>query len=329
MSPRTDASSEPLLERLADGAVHSGQALAAELGVSRAAIGKRVARLRARGWPVEARRGAGYRLAAASQPLDHAAIVSAPGFRAADPRNLVLLDTVDSTSLYLDRRPAPAPGATHLCIAEHQQAGRGRQGRSWQAAPGQSITFSALRTVERSPAELGALGLAVGVALCESLHALGFGGVGLKWPNDLLHDGRKLGGILIELRGETAGATRVTIGVGINYGDPGGVPGTAATGLRAIGTAMDQADRSRIAGELMGAVTAALEEFVTCGFAPFRTRWDAFDLLAGRAVRVWSAQGTVNGRACGIADNGGLLFEDSEGRSHCLHGGDVTIRAQR
>ncbi len=316
-----------LLARLADGAVHSGQTLAAEFGVSRAAIGKQIARLRAQGWPVEARRGAGYHLPAGWQPLDRAAIESAPGYAAADPESLTVLEVVDSTSLYLDRGAAPAPGRSRLCIAEHQQAGRGRQGRSWYSAPGASITFSAVRIFDRSPAELGALGLAVGVALCECLAARGFAGIGLKWPNDLLHDGRKLGGILIELRGEAAGATRVTVGVGINYGDPVTDTGTASTGLRSIagGTVPG---RSRLAGTLMGAVTVGLDDFAKHGFGAFRARWDTYDLLAGRAVRVWTGQGTTDGTAHGIADDGALLYEDADGRRHSLHSAEVTIRAR-
>jgi|AntDeeMinimDraft_5_1070356.scaffolds.fasta_scaffold02064_4 BirA family biotin operon repressor/biotin-[acetyl-CoA-carboxylase] ligase len=323
MSP--DAPS--LLERLADGAVHSGQTLAAEFGVSRAAIGKRIARLRARGWPVEACRGAGYYLQSGSQPLDRAAIEGAPGYAIAAPETLELLEVVDSTSRHLDRGPAPARGRTRLCIAEHQQAGRGRQGRTWHSGAGVSITFSAVRTFDRSPVELGALGLAVGVALCECLASLGIGGIGLKWPNDLLHQGRKLGGILIELRGEAAGATRVTVGVGINYADPGTDTGTVTADLRSI-AGEGIPDRSRVAGTLMGAVTAALDDFAASGFGAFRKRWGTFDLLAGRAVRVWTGQGTADGMACGIADNGALLFEDRDGRRHSLHSADVTIRAR-
>ena len=316
-----------LLARLADGAVHSGETLAAEFGVSRAAIGKQIARLRAQGWPVEARRGAGYHLPPGWQPLERAAIEAAPGYAAAAPESLALLDAVDSTSLYLDRGPAPPSGRTRLCIAEHQQAGRGRQGRSWYSAPGASITFSAVRTFDRSPAELGALGLAVGVALCECLASLGLAGIGLKWPNDLLHGGRKLGGILVELRGEAAGATRVTVGVGINYGDPGIDTGTASAGLWSIGGGAVPG-RSRLAGTLMGAVTSALDEFALRGFGAFRARWDTFDLLAGRAVRVWTGEGAVDGTARGIADNGALLFEDDRGRRQSLHSAEVTIRAR-
>jgi len=320
-------SAPSLLARLADGAVHSGQTLAAEFGVSRAAIGKQIARLRAQGWPVEARRGLGYHLPEGWRPLERAAIELAPGYAAAGPESLVMLDRVDSTSRYLDRGPAPAPGGTRLCIAEHQQAGRGRQGRRWHSAPGASITFSAVRTFDRSPAELGALGLAIGVALCECLTAQGMAGIGLKWPNDLLHDGRKLGGVLIELRGEAAGATRVTAGVGINHGDPATQTGTASTGLASI--AGDTVpDRSRIAGTLMGAVITALDEFASDGFAAFRARWDRFDLLAGRAVRVWTSEGTRDGTACGIADNGALLFADDDGGRHALHSAEVTIRAR-
>ena len=323
MSP--DAPS--LLARLADGAVHSGQALAAEFGVSRAAIGKRVARLRARGWPIEARPGAGYHLPSGSWPLDRGAIESAPGYATAGAESLELLEVVDSTSRHLDRGPAPGLGRTRLCIAEHQQAGRGRQGRTWYSGAGVSITFSAAHTFDRSPVELGALGLAVGVALCDGLGSMGFAGIGLKWPNDLLHEGCKLGGILIELRGEAAGTTRVTVGVGINYADPGTDTGTATADLRSI-AGTDVPGRSRVAGILMGAVTAALDDFALRGFGAFRERWDTFDLLAGRAVRVWTGQGTADGMACGIADNGALVFEDGDARRHSLHSADVTIRAR-
>ena len=322
-----------LLAELADGGLHSGTELAHRLGVSRAAIAKHVARLRGQGWSVAARRGGGYCLPAPERPLRREILETALTPCAARLDSLAILAEVDSTSAWLERRAAPPAGRTALCIAEAQTAGRGRRGRSWHSSAGRSITFSAARSFQRAPAELGALGLAVGVALAELLHDRGADTVGLKWPNDIVSGEAKLGGILIEVRGEAAGAARATVGVGLNHGraSPGARGEDPATAPPLDDVALaDLLDplppRDRLAGEAMAAVIEALDRFEREGMAPLHSRWNRLDRLAGRPVSVWTGADRVDGHARGIAADGALLFDDASGARRRLYSGDVSLR---
>ncbi len=173
----------------------------------------------------------GYRLPRAVDLLDKKAISAelTPATRQRIEPFEVLL-TVDSTNRYVAEHAANTPGMTHLCVAEVQNAGRGRRGRSWVAPFGSGICMSMGWQFLEAPPTFSALSLAVGVAAVNALRRLGIEGVGLKWPNDLIWQQRKLGGILIEMRGESAGPAQVVIGIGINVHMP------AAVRLHAGGT---------------------------------------------------------------------------------------------
>ena len=195
-----------LFAKLADGQFHSGEALAADLGVSRSAIWKAATALRDLGATVHAVRNRGYRLPRTAEPLD-AAQITASLSDTARP-HVARVDTawtLGSTNTVLMERPHPRVGTGEALLAEYQTAGRGRRGRTWVAPPGGSICLSFSWVFGEVPRDLGALGLVIGVCAKEALTQLGVVGVGLKWPNDLLIDDRKLGGILIDLRAESSG----------------------------------------------------------------------------------------------------------------------------
>jgi len=320
-----------LLACLADGACHSGPALAGRLGVSRAAIGKQVARLRGEGWGIRVQPGRGYRLPGQQCPLQRAALETALAPQRAALDSLALYQQLDSTSAQLDRQQVPADGRAALCIAEAQSSGRGRQGRAWHSAPGCSVTFSAARVFARAPAELGALGLAIGVGLAELLHAYGADHVRLKWPNDLVCGGAKLGGLLIEVRGEAAGRARATVGVGLNYAPLDGATRAEATsGERVALTELlaEPPTRQALAGAAMATVVRDMARFNAAGLAPFRARWAALDMLRDRPVRVFDAAQVVHGRARGIATDGALRLESPTGEWRNVYSGEVSIRPQ-
>jgi len=214
-----------VLQLLSDGAFHSGEKLAKRLRVSRGGVWKIVSALRELGIEIQSVPRQGYRLPRAIDLYDKTAIHGAASAtaRAALTRTDVLL-TVDSTNRFLvDLTDPLAAGSAQLCVAELQNAGRGRRGRSWVAPFGSGICMSVGWQFEEAPPTFSALSLAVGVAVVNALRALGAADVGLKWPNDLLWKGRKLGGILIEMRGESAGPARVIIGIGINMRMPAAV----------------------------------------------------------------------------------------------------------
>ncbi|WIM05151.1 MAG: biotin--[acetyl-CoA-carboxylase] ligase [Candidatus Nitricoxidivorans perseverans] len=227
-----------------------------------------------------------------------------------DHAAIEVLDECDSTNArLLDRAKAGAPSGT-VIVAGCQTAGRGRRGRLWFSAPGDSLTFSLLWRLSGSPAGLP---LAVGVALSET-----FGGALLKWPNDLLLDGRKLGGVLVELSGNAA-----VIGIGINLRLPDGLPDDIRATAAALG---GDASRDDLLTRLLVALYAALAEFGEGGFARLRARWLARCAHLGAMVRILSDAGPpLDGRCVGVDDDGALLLETADGVRRILSG-DVSLR---
>ncbi|WP_221179859.1 biotin--[acetyl-CoA-carboxylase] ligase [Salinisphaera orenii] len=306
---------------LADGGWHRGPALAEALGVSRAAVSARVADLRARGLDVFSVAGRGYRLAAPLELLDSAAI------RAALPADVgVLVDTIDvrerldSTNAELARTPVTGTAAL---LAEYQSAGRGRGARGWVSPFGANLYLSVSAPLGAPRAPIGALSLAVGVALADALTAFGARDIGLKWPNDLWAGGRKLGGILIEHRGEIGGGARVIVGIGLNL--------TMQTvdidqPWTRLADHMDRlGSRNAVAGVVLGGVLRALDGFQSQGFEPFQARWPVFDVARDAPVRVIEGDGEQVGIARGIGPDGALQVEIG-GRTRPVYSGDVSLR---
>lgn len=322
---------EALLALIADGALHSGAELAAELGVSRAAVWKLVGELRAHGVDVLSEPRRGYRLQTPAELLDGIRIAGVAAGRGPFPATVEVLFEVDSTNTRLYDEAPPYAGRARFLFAEIQHAGRGRRGRSWIAPFASGLTFSVAWTFAETPPGLPALGLAIGVAVAEALRELGAEGAGLKWPNDIVWRQRKLGGLLLQLRTEAGGPATVVIGLGLNLALP---PGTREE--LALAGAFPVADlrevmadrmpgRNELAGMLAAAIVASLEEFERDGFAPFAPRWSALDELAGEPVRVIQGESTVDGVARGADAQGALLVEVA-GRLERFHSGDVSLR---
>ena len=310
---------------LADGRCHSGEDLGRRLGVTRAAVAKAVARLAAGGLAVERRRGRGYRLPRPLELLDEAALRRAAGGLTLP---LWLLVETDSTNDALWQRLGPDTPSGAACLAEVQRAGRGRRGRRWLATPYRNITLSVAWRFPAGAAEVSGLSLAAGVAVAEALADLDVRGVGLKWPNDVYIDDRKLGGLLVELRGEAGGPCWVVLGLGLNLSlDP-----PAAAGIDRPWTSLADArgtavDRNRLAGRLWCRLVAACRRFEGEGLAPFRDRWARLHLLAGRRVAVQAHGRVLEGVVEGADANGALLLRDGRGRVHRLLSGEVSIGA--
>lgn len=327
-----------LLGLLCDGSLHSGAQLAAALGVSRAAVWKLVGELRAAGVAIDSLSRRGYRLSAPVELLDAArmrAHACEQGRRLPDELEVHFL--IDSTNDHLYAAPPPAPGAARVAFAELQSAGRGRRGRRWIAPFGSGLTFSISWTFAETPADLPALGLALGVAIAKVLSGLGAQRLSLKWPNDLLHDGRKLGGLLTQLRQESGGAATVVAGLGLNLA----LPDAARNAIEAVNSsdhpALAVADlagatpqglpsRNLIASRLVLGLEDALREFATVGFTGFAQEWAALDALRGAPVRVHQGSERFEGTARGTDRDGALLVE-SAGRVLRVFSGDVSVRS--
>jgi BirA family biotin operon repressor/biotin-[acetyl-CoA-carboxylase] ligase len=229
-----------------------------------------------------------------------------------------------STNADLLARAAQLPRNTVL-IAERQSAGRGRAGRSWLSGDA-SLTFSLAWKFNRPLHALAGLPLAVGVALAETLDRLGVK-VQLKWPNDLLKDGAKLAGVLIETQGAPGGAVWAVIGIGVNLLLPDELearidrPAASAPWLAAM-------ERDALMGELLSGLAGVLAQFEQGGFAAFSARWNRLHAYQGSAVAILDRGVTIEeGIAAGVDDSGALLLDRANGRI-AVHAGDVSLRAQ-
>lgn len=314
-----------LLAKLGAGAL-SGDALARELGLTRAAVWKRIQGLRAAGVLIEGRAGDGYRLAQPLELLDRAKIrAGLPAAVLALLSDLEIGWTVSSTNTELLQCSAPERG-TAVLLAERQTGGRGRRGRHWASPLAAHIYLSLSHGFGGGLSRMGGLSLAVGVAVVEALHALGFTGAGLKWPNDVVVDGHKLGGLLVEGGGEFAGPARAVIGLGLNVRMPAANAadiGQPWTDLDTLAKA--EVSRNAVVVALLAALLPALQQFEQQGLAPFLPRYAAMDVLRGRAVRVEEAGVLHDGVACGLAEDGALRVSIA-GQETCFHAGEVSVR---
>ncbi len=309
----------------ADRAV-SGSDLAARLGVTRAAVWKQVRGLRACGAQVDAVPGQGYRLAWPFEALDAHAIRAKldPALRRR-LRNIDVNWRIDSTNAQLLRDAAAGAPALSVCLAEMQSAGRGRRGRSWASPLGANVYFSLLQRCAGAMGTLSGLSLVAGVALAQALEDSGAAGIGLKWPNDVVVDGRKLAGILVEAGGEFLGPCFAVVGIGINLRLPDGVDtGQPATDLAHICTEMPS--RNFVVARVAARLVDALDRFETGGFGAFAQAYAARDALAGRLVRVHAAQGVRDGIADGVDARGALRVR--HGATLAVYdSADVSVRA--
>ncbi|MCL4792639.1 MAG: biotin--[acetyl-CoA-carboxylase] ligase, partial [Gammaproteobacteria bacterium] len=228
---------------------------------------------------------------------------------------------------------APAPGGMLACAAEYQSGGRGRRGRRWFSPLGHGLCLSVSWCYEVAPRDLAALGLVVGIAVAEAVSQLvPDEAVQLKWPNDLVADGGKLGGILVDVAGEAGGPLRIVIGIGLNVcASPQLAAEVDADGGNLRPVALDallkgrNVSRNQLAGYLLNALYRNLTEFADSGFATFAPRWRRRDCLLGETISISSGSQILSGVASGITDDGALLIA-VDGRRTAVFSGDVSLR---
>lgn len=309
----------------------SGDALARAGGYTRAAVWKRIESLRSAGLTIDALPGRGYRLATPLDVLDADAIAALlpDGARHA----LAALEvrwSIDSTNTAL-LREAPLGGGARALLAERQTAGRGRRGRAWQSPLAANLYLSLARTFEGGLARLGGLSLVAGIAVAEALQAFGLSQVGLKWPNDVVvehGDGLlKLGGLLVEGGGESAGPVRAVIGIGLNMR----MPASAAAAIDQPWTDLcalmpDPPSRNTLAAAVLEQLLPALETFDEAGLAPFLPRYAALDRLHDRDVLLRLPGGDERAHAVGLASDGALQLRMPDGSLRAVHAGEVSLR---
>jgi BirA family biotin operon repressor/biotin-[acetyl-CoA-carboxylase] ligase len=323
----TDRQAAALIRQLADGRFQSGEALAQLLGVSRTAVWKRIRQVADdTGLTIHAVRGKGYRLAEPLELLDADRISRGIREASAHDPGVEVHSSLASTNTHLGERLDQLDGST-LCFAEHQTAGRGRHGREWVSPYGANLYFSLYHRFPLAMQELGGLSLAIGAAVAEVLSE-SIPDIRLKWPNDLLLDGRKLAGILVDVHGSADGPVDTVIGVGLNVAMPleqGGTIDQPWTDLR--GRMEDVPSRNSLAIALSVAVLEATQQFRGVLPETYLRSWRRFDAWQGEPVRLQRGPEAVLGVHAGIADDGSLRML-VDGQERLFQSGEVSLRKE-
>lgn len=309
-----------LISILADGEFHSGEQLGEYLGMSRAAINKHIQTLRDWGVDVFTVPGKGYSLPEPIQLLDEAVIC-----RQLDQGKVTVLPVIDSTNQYLlDRISSLNSG--DCCVAEYQQAGRGRRGRKWFSPFGANLYLSMFWRLEQGPAAAIGLSLVIGIVMAEVLHDLGADKVRVKWPNDLYLNDRKLAGILVELTGKTGDAAQIVIGAGLNMVMRQVQADIVNQGWITLQEAGITIDRNTLAVRLIKDLRDALTLFEQDGLAPFLSRWEKLDNFIHRPVKLIIGDKEIFGTSRGINAQGALMLEQ-DGILKPWVGGEISLRS--
>lgn len=329
-------SERAVLERLCQGPA-TAQAIGAELALDEPSVRACLAGLREAGAAIVESGAAGFALAEPLQLLDGEKILEAldAGSRERVQSISVAFETA-STQADALAAPTPRQGCA-IFLAERQTRGQGRRGRTWESPLAANLYMSVSRRFARELSALSGLSLVVGVALAEALNARipadvsantagASSRIGVKWPNDLVADGKKLGGILIQLRADSTAGAQAVIGIGINVRMPAAHAAhidQAWCDLHQLGAGA--LSRNELAAALLDSLLPALKQFERQGLAPFLPRWQRLDALAGKPVRVIEGADILEGTSFGISDSGALRVRQGE-RERLFHSGEVSLR---
>lgn len=302
----------------------SGEQISRELNISRTAVWKQINRLRMKGYDFEAAPKLGYRLVQQPTRLDEISLMKLLRTERFG-RQLRMLDTTDSTQD--EARTWLSSGAEEgaLIIAEEQTLGRGRRGRSWYSPPGKGIWMSMVLKPLIPLQFIPHLTLLTAVAVCRAIKKVAPVQVGIKWPNDLLIEERKVCGILLESVAEDERLVSVIAGIGI---DVNLAVDDYPESLREIATSLkrelgQEVDRALIITEIMYEWEQLYNMYEEQGFGPIRTLWEANSIMIGRQVHIESAYGSVSGTAQGLDDSGALMVLGAGNVYQKVFSGDI------
>ena len=313
---------ERILERLLAGETVSGQAISAELGVTRAAVWKQIEQLRALGFVIESQGKQGYRLLSCPDSLMAPVIARGLQTRWAG-RQIVYLPSVDSTNRRA--RQLAAEGAPHgtLVIADEQTAGRGRRGRGWISPAGEGVFMSLILRPQSHPSEVARLSMQTALAVALSIAQTTGLDARIKWPNDIVCGGRKVCGMLLEMNADEQAVHDVVAGIGINVHQTQFAPEIAQTA-----SSLDLLSGQRVCRAAL--VRAFLEAFErTEALAAQGALMDAYrarSATLGQRVQVIAPAGSFTGTALEVMDSGSLIVEDEEGQRREVLAADVSVR---
>jgi BirA family biotin operon repressor/biotin-[acetyl-CoA-carboxylase] ligase len=315
-----------ILERLLEQTPVSGAALAARLGLSRTAVWKHILRLKESGLAIEARPGSGYRLTSLPDFL-HPALIKRRLTTRLLGQVMHTFSEIDSTNSRARELAEQGAGEGTLVAAEHQSRGRGRMDRGWSSPPGENLLFSLLLRPQLPPQQTFSLIMLASVSLCRAVQSETGLAAGIKWPNDVYLQGKKLAGILTEFAADSDRLNYVIIGLGVNVNWfpeqllPGAQP---ATSLQQ--EAGRRISRVGLLASFLNQAEELYQEAERKGFGFLRGEWDGLSLVRDRPVKIETGKETWRGVARGIDDQGALIVDLEDGRQMLFHTGDVHLR---
>lgn len=318
---------EQVIALLADGEVHSGEELGKLLGVSRTAVWKQLKKIEDFGLEVEAVKGKGYRLEGGIEILSKSTIMNV---LSNDVKNNIadieILGSIGSTNTHVLEKAKSSNAHGFFCLAEHQTAGRGRRGRQWVSPYGRNIYFSCGWSFSGGAAVLEGLSLAVGVAIARVLSASDVQGVELKWPNDVLWQGKKLAGVLLEMTGDASGECQVVIGIGLNVSMVDSEAESIDQEWVSLSTIQPNISRNTIVAGLVEELAMILSDYHQSGFAALRSEWESLDSFRDKDVEIRVGDQMTHGVVKGVTDNGALRLHTSSGEK-LIYGGEASLRS--
>lgn len=319
---------EILLRVMADGGYHSGEELGNALGISRTAVWKQVKKLESFGIAVSSVKGKGYCI---DGGLDLLCLESIHNDLSASAQDLIsrldIIPVVTSTNAVAMEHARDNGQSGYICTAEQQTAGRGRRGKAWQSPYGCNLYLSVTWTFVGGAAALEGLSLAVGVAVVRALNKVGVTGGQIKWPNDILVQGKKLAGILLEMSGDAAGPCQLVLGVGLNVK----MPKEKAVDIDQPWIDIDglsdaRLTRSQLLAELLNEIMPLLSSFEAQGFAQYRDEFLRLDAFLGKPIYIRVGDNVVYGDGAGIDSTGAVLLDTAEGLQ-AFSGGEISLRS--
>jgi BirA family transcriptional regulator, biotin operon repressor / biotin---[acetyl-CoA-carboxylase] ligase len=323
---------EQIIQTLAQGSFVSGQQLGEKLGVSRAAISNHVKSLTDIGLDVFRVTGKGYKLAQPLVLLDQQKILTQLSKLSADAvvveNPLIEVHSIiDSTNSYLLRKIPNQISKGQSCVAEYQQAGRGRRGRQWLSPFGSHVYLSLYWPLEQGMAQAMGLSLVIALALSDAISKYSNADIQLKWPNDIYIAGKKVAGILVELEGQAQGLSHCVIGVGVNVQ----MPPAAAEQIDQPWTDLhnhvaETIDRNKLVAEIIHHIYSRLKQQQNEGFGSMLAQWHEKDIFLNKAVKIMTGAKETYGIYRGVNDQGAMLLETA-GTINPIYGGEVSLRS--
>jgi len=320
-----------VLDVLSDGKFHSGESIAKTFEISRVSIWNAIRKAEEFGVEIYSVRGRGYKLIQPIKLLKKSNIQQVMG-EIHHWFNLEIFDVMDSTNSYLmEKAPSGHPHAS-VVATQIQTKGRGRRGRAWQSALGESLTFSILWRFNGGAATLSGLSLAVGVAIIRSLHRFGMMSALLKWPNDVLvqvgSQYKKLAGILIELQGDMEGQSSAVIGIGVNLKlSKKSLNHIDQPAIDIESVTKDEMDPNLLLGQILKDLADVLGQFNASKFTSLKEEWMSNHVYQNQIVTLSFSDGrSVTGLARGVTDDGAFMIENPSAGIETFSSGEITLR---